>query len=245
MTSPVTPIAHGVRNNALFVSILLSPFLLLPQLLLLYAIFKFRKAPGRKPATFHENVRLEVAWTVIPAITLVFMAVPSYTLIRKIETMPPADVNVEVYGHQFFWRYKYSDYGVEISNQPLVVPVGKTVVNHMTSVDVNHAWWVPAFGVKMDTIPGRISQVWYNVSETGWYKGQCAELCGALHARMLIDVWVVTQEEFDAWIAQKQAEAASFGDEEEAPEAPAVDAAATTALELNPIATGKALLPAA
>lgn len=215
MTNPVTPIAHAVRSNTLYITILLSPFIILPQALLLYAIFKFRARPGRKSATFHENVKLEVAWTVIPALFLVAMAIPSYSVIKKIETMPDADVTVEVYGHQFFWRYRYPDFGVEISNQPLIVPVNSDIVLNMTSVDVNHAWWVPAFAVKMDTVPGRITQVWFNSSETGWFKGQCAELCGALHALMLIDVWVVTQAEFDQWIAERQAAAQAFGDEDE------------------------------
>ncbi|MDK2972703.1 MAG: cytochrome c oxidase subunit [Candidatus Sumerlaeota bacterium] len=226
MLDPVTPIAHEVRSYTLFLVAMTLPYLLLPQVLLLYCIFKFGKKPGMRPATFHENVRLEVVWTIVPALTLVLLAIPAYGLIKKIENMPEADVNIQVIGHQFYWEYRYPDYNdIRISEEPLVIPVNKTVVADMTSVDVNHAWWVPAFGIKMDTVPGRTTQVWFNVEREGWFKGQCAELCGTLHSKMLIDVHVVSQEEFDAWIAKKQAEFAPADEAEEtAPEPSAGDA---------------------
>jgi len=208
MTSPATPIAHEVRSNALFISALVAPYLILPQALLLYCIFKFREGNGRKPATFHENVKLEVAWTVIPALTLVIMALPTYKIIKHIETMPAEGERVLIRGHQFFWSYKYLDREVEISDAPLVVPAGTNIICDVTSVDVTHAWWVPSFAVKQDAIPGRLQQLWFNVKDEGWYKGQCAELCGALHSRMLIDVHVVSPKEYEQWIAKKLAEAA-------------------------------------
>ncbi|MBX3728949.1 MAG: cytochrome c oxidase subunit II [Candidatus Sumerlaeia bacterium] len=207
MFDPVTPIAHGVRNNALFILAITVPYLILPQVLLFYCIWKFRKRPGAKPATFHDNVQLEVLWTIVPALSLVVLAIPSYKLIKFIETMPEPDVRIEVTGRQFYWEYRYPDHGnIRISDEPLVVPVRKNIVADMTSADVTHAWWVPAFGIKMDTVPGRYTQVWFNVEREGWFKGQCAELCGALHSKMLIDVHVVSQEEFDAWIEMKKRE---------------------------------------
>jgi len=206
MTAPVTSIARQVRNNALWIGLISLPFLILPNVLLFIAIFKFREDGVRKPATFHENIELEMIWTIIPVFALVIMAVPSYHVMRYMEEPPEADERVEVIGHQFFWEYRFPEYGVVYSDEPLVVPAGSNVVLDMTSSGVNHAWWVPAFGVKMDTVPGRITTIWFNVEETGWYKGQCAELCGALHARMLIDVFVVTQDEFDDWINRKIAE---------------------------------------
>lgn len=206
MTNPVTPIAHRVRGYSIFVSWMVIPYLILPQLLLLYAILKFRALRGRVPATFHENVPLEFAWTLIPALTLVGLAIPAYGLIRFIERMPEADVNVVINGHQFFWSYEYMDDGFTISDEPLVVPVGKRIVANITSKDVTHAWWVPAFGIKMDAVPGRNTQVWFEVEKTGWYKGQCAELCGSLHSKMYIDVFVVSQEEYDAWVERKRDE---------------------------------------
>jgi len=97
---------------------------------------------------------------------------------------------------------------------PLVIPTGKNVVATMTSKDVLHAWWVPAFGVKMDTVPGRLSQVWFNVEKPGFYKGQCAEICGSGHAQMLIDVVALPPDEFEQWLAEKDATATSEEDSE-------------------------------
>lgn len=217
MTNPVTPLAREIRSNALYIFWMTLPYLLLPQILLIYAIVKFRARQGRTPATFHDNVKLEVAWTVIPALTLVALAIPSYKVIKNIENPPASDLRIEIIGHQFFWEYRYPEYGVVISDEPLVVPEKANVVADVTSVDVNHAWWVPAFGVKIDAVPGRLTQLWFNIEEPGWFKGQCAELCGSLHAQMLIDVKAVSREEFDVWIAEKllELEGPSEGPEQE------------------------------
>lgn len=213
MTKPVTSIAREVRFNSLWITAFVLPFLILPNVLLFYSIVKFREDGVRKPATFHENIELEMLWTIIPVLALVVIAVPSYNLMRYMENPPTADERVEIIGHQFFWEYRFPEYGIVYSDEPLVVPANSNVVLDMTSSGVNHAWWVPAFGLKMDTIPGRINTVWFNAEETGWYKGQCAELCGALHSRMLIDVFVVTQDEFDAWVNRKIAEMEADGGE--------------------------------
>lgn len=201
---PATPIAHMVRSYWLYVMLITGIFLVLPQLLLLYCIAKFKDAPGRKPATFHDNLKLEIFWTVVPVFVLIVMAIPSYKIIKAIEEPPPADVRIEIIGRQFLWEYRYPEHGdIRIADEALVIPAGKNIVANCTSTDVLHAWWVPSFGVKTDTIPGRLTQIWFNVEREGWYKGQCAELCGALHSKMLIDVKVVSQEEFDAWVAEK------------------------------------------
>jgi cytochrome c oxidase subunit 2 len=206
---PVTPLARQIRTNTLVTSILIIPFLIIPQILLLICIFKFRKTnDSREPAKFHENLPLEVFWTIVPAIVLILMAIPTYKLIRSYDNPPPADEIITIYGYRFGWIYEYHQHnGMKTTNnEALVVPAGKTIVANITSNDVNHAWWVPAFGVKMDAVAGRTNQVWFNVEKPGWYKGQCAEICGASHYRMLIDVIVCTPEEFDAWIAEKQSE---------------------------------------
>jgi cytochrome c oxidase subunit II len=201
---PATQLAHTVRSYWIYVVVVTGIFLVLPQALLLYCIAKFKDAPGRKPETFHDNLKLEIFWTVVPIFVLIVMSVPSYQIIKDIENPPPADVNIEIVGRQFLWEYRYPNHGdIRIADEPLVIPVGKNIVADCTSNDVLHAWWVPAFGVKTDTIPGRLTQIWFNVDREGWYKGQCAELCGALHSKMLIDVKVVSQEEFDAWVAEK------------------------------------------
>lgn len=224
MTKPVTNVAHKVRFNSIWITTFVLPFLILPNVLLFYSIMKFREDGVRKPATFHENIELEMLWTIIPVMALVVIAVPSYNLMRYMENPPAADERVEVIGHQFFWEYRFPEYGIVYSDEPLVIPVNSNVVLDLMSSGVNHAWWVPAFGLKMDTIQGRVNTIWFNAEETGWYKGQCAELCGALHSRMLIDVFVVTQEEFDAWVNRKIAEMEADGGE-----APAEDAATESA----------------
>lgn len=206
--SPVTPLAKEVRDDFWLTSILILPFLVLPQVLLLICIFKFRKTnDGREPATFHENLPLEIIWTLVPALVLILMAVPTYKVIRDFDTPPPADIILNVTGKQFFWTYDYPERGLIVTSDtsPLVIPVGQTVVANLTSADVNHAWWVPAFGVKMDAVAGRTNQIWFNVEKTGWYEGQCAEICGAGHAQMWIDVVVVTEEEYEQWLVEKGA----------------------------------------
>lgn len=201
---PATQLAHTIRSYWIYVIVVTGVFLVLPQALLLYCMAKFKDAPGRKPATFHDNIKLEVAWTLIPIFVLIAMALPSYQIIKDIENPPPEDMRIEIVGRQFLWEYRYPDHGdIRIADEPLVIPARKNIVADCTSADVLHAWWVPAFGVKTDTVPGRLTQIWFNIDREGWYKGQCAELCGSLHSKMLIDVKVVSQEEFDAWVAGK------------------------------------------
>lgn len=219
VTEPATPIAEKVRSNLFLTSVMILPFMILPHIILLLAITKFGKGKGdREPAKFHENLPLEVAWTVIPAVVLILMAVPTYSLIRDIENPPKPDMNISITGYQFFWVYEYPDYNdMTVSSaigDPLVVPTGKNVVATMTSKDVLHAWWVPAFGVKMDTVPGRLSQVWFNIEKPGFYKGQCAEICGSGHAQMLIDVVALPPDEFEQWLVEKDATATPEEDSE-------------------------------
>ncbi len=205
LTNPEGPLAHSIRTNFYIAMALILPFLFLAEGLLLYGILRFKAKPGGQPATFHENLRLEVLWTVIPALTLVITAVPTYQTMRKMEVPPKSDLVVAVVGHQFFWEYRYPKYGVSFAEEALVVPAGKVVTLNLSSVDVVHSWWVPAFGVKQDANPGRITNAWFQADRPGHYKGQCAELCGNLHAKMFIDVQVVTPEEFEKWIVQKRA----------------------------------------
>lgn len=202
---PATPLAKDVRSNFFMTLALIMPFLLLAEGLLIYVIIKFRKRPGREAAKFHDNVRLEIAWTIAPAIVLVIIAISTYGLIQKINYAPKSEMTVEVTGQRFFWKYHYPEYDITIAEEPLVVPEDTYVTLLGTSMDVIHAWWVPAFGIKKDLMPGRITELWFK-AQKGTYKGQCAELCGPLHAEMLIDVNVVTEQEFEDWVARKKAE---------------------------------------
>jgi cytochrome c oxidase subunit II len=202
LQQPATPLAQDVRSDFMTTVVLTLPFLLLPQILLVYLIWKYRASRGHTAATFHENVKLEIAWTVVPALTLIMIAIPAYRTLRRMDVPPRSDLVVEVIGHQFFWEYRYPRFGVGIADEPLVVPADKVVTLNCTSVDVIHSFWVPAFGIKQDANPGRITHTWFKAG-TGRYKGQCAELCGTLHAQMLIDVRVVPDDQFEQWIAAK------------------------------------------
>ena len=199
---PATPLAEAVRSDFWLTLLLISPFLLLPQILLAYSIWKFSEKRGHKPATFHENLKLEVLWTVVPVITLICVAVSAYHTLRKMDVPPKSDLVVEVIGHQFFWEYRYPRYGIGFANEPLVVPAEKVVTINTTSVDVIHSFWVPAFGIKQDANPGRITHTWFK-AKPGKYKGQCAELCGPLHGEMFINVTVLPNDEWEAWLAER------------------------------------------
>lgn len=212
ITEPVTPVAEAVQKNLWYLLALTAPFLFGPIIVLLYIIWRFDAKRNPVPATFHENVPLEIAWTAIPALVLVAMAIPTLPLIKKIERPPASDLVVNVKGHQFFWEYNYPRYGVTVvddgtGKSPLVVPVNKVVTMNGEASQVNHAWWVPAFGVKFDVIPGRITNGWFKVSREGVFKGQCAELCGSQHAYMLIYVKVVSDAEFRQFILSKNPDA--------------------------------------
>lgn len=209
LQKPATPLAKEVRSSFLFTLMLILPFLLAAEGLLLFVIFKFRKRPGAEPAKFHENVKLEIAWTLLPAFTLVILAISTFNLIERINYSPKTDLVVQVEAQRYFWKYSYPDYDIAIAEEPLVVPADKYVTVYGTSMDVIHSWWVPAFGVKKDFMPGRIAELWFK-AKPGKYKGQCAELCGPLHADMLIDVTVLPEDEFMAWVKKKQEENASM-----------------------------------
>jgi cytochrome c oxidase subunit 2 len=204
LTNPVTPVAHEVRElfwKAFGVTMF---FFVLAEMILLVAIIKFRARPGVPPATFHDNVRLEILWTAIPTMAMVFLAGPTFQTLKYLETVPKSDLTVEIIGHQWFWEYRYPGHGVVFANEPLVIPVGKIVAADVTSIDVVHSWFVPEFGVKMDANPGRVNHTWFEVEKPGTYGGQCAELCGVLHGDMAITVKVVSHEEFERWLAEKK-----------------------------------------
>lgn len=204
---------------------------------LFYSIFAFRKSQGAKASSFHENTTVEVAWTVVPFIILIFMAWPSTTTLIEIYDTDDADLDILVTGYQWKWKYEYilpngdnvsffsnlrtdkseiyneaekgSNYLLEV-DQAMVIPVDKKVRFLITANDVLHAWWVPALAVKRDAIPGFINEAWTKAEETGVYRGQCAELCGRDHGFMPIVVNVVEEPEYNEWLAGKQAEAAEI-----------------------------------
>jgi cytochrome c oxidase subunit 2 len=179
---------------------------------LLYAIFRFRERPGAvEPEQIHGNTKLEVVWTVIPAVILAFIAVPTVRTIFK--TSMPAehpDVEVEVIGHQWFWEFRYPKLGVVTANE-LHVPTGKMINLRMWSADVIHSFWSPQLASKRDVFPllsstkfKKVNPLWFKTDTTGVFSGQCAELCGIQHGRMGLRVVVDSQATFDAWVAEQR-----------------------------------------
>jgi cytochrome c oxidase subunit 2 len=191
--------------------------------LLVYIVIKFRAGANPTPSKVHHNTLLEVAWTIIPVIILVVIAVPSFRLLYFESAIPKADVTIKAIGKQWFWTYEYpganagftydslglSDADAAKAGKPrllgvdneVVVPVGKVVEVETTGADVIHSWALPQMGVKMDAVPGRINHTWFKADRTGVYYGQCSELCGARHAYMPIEVHVVTDAEYTEWLA--------------------------------------------
>jgi cytochrome c oxidase subunit 2 len=191
---------------------------------MLYVIVRYRRARNPDPSRTTHNTLIEIAWTVIPVLILVVIAVPSIRLLANQYSPPKADLTVKVIGNQWYWTYQYPDHGdfELVSNglsdadarargeprllavdERMVVPAGATVKLIVTSNDVIHAFGVPAFWVKMDAVPGRLNETWFKVDRPGLYYGQCYELCGARHGYMPIAVEVVPPAQFAAWVASK------------------------------------------
>nr|WP_269822920.1 cytochrome c oxidase subunit II [Rheinheimera faecalis] len=203
-----------------------------------WSIIHHRKSKGVAPAQFHESTKVELLWTALPVVILILMAIPATQTLIAMEDTSEADVTVLVTGSQWKWHYKYMDHKVEyysllatprkqIENKlkkgenyllevdrPLVIPTGKKVRFLVTSDDVIHSWWVPAFAVKKDANPGFINEAWTKVDHPGIYRGQCAELCGKDHGFMPVVVIAKDQADFDQWIAQEAATQAAAKAEE-------------------------------
>jgi cytochrome c oxidase subunit 2 len=198
--------------------------------LMFISMIRHRKSKHPKPANFHENVKVEIAWTIIPLLILVGMAIPATTTLIAMEDTSDADVTIQVTGSQWKWHYKYFENDVEffsrlatqqeqIDNKfdksenyllevdrPLVIPTGQKVRFLVTSDDVIHSWWVPDFAVKKDANPGFINETWTKVDEPGIYRGQCAELCGQDHGFMPVVVIAKEPAEYEKWITELEAE---------------------------------------
>lgn len=228
LTEGVTEISGQVYDLHMLMFIICVVIAVLVFGVMFWSMIFHRKSRGAKPANFHESVKVEIAWTVIPFIILIFMAVPAANTLIAMEDSSSPDVTVLVTGSQWKWHYKYMDSEVEyysvlatqpeqIANKfekgvnyllevdrPLVIPTGKKVRFLVTSDDVIHSWWVPAFAVKKDANPGFINEAWTNVNEPGIYRGQCAELCGKDHGFMPIVVIAKDPVEYDAWISEQE-----------------------------------------
>lgn len=226
---------------------IITAIVLFVLVLLVIVIVKFNKRSNPVPARWSHNTPLEVAWTVIPVLILMFVAVFSFKLLYAYHDMPKPDVTVKATGYQWYWGYEYPDLQISeyVSNllpedqakaknvpfrlaatEPMVIPVNKTVRVLVTGADVIHAFAVPSFGVITDAIPGRVNEIWIKADKVGTYYGNCRELCGVDHAFMPIEVRVVSDAEFEAWVASKGGSLA-------APTPTALDASADAAGAAN------------
>ena len=198
---------------------------------MLVSIVLHRKAAGYKPAQFRHSTLAEIVWTIIPIVILVAFAIPATKTLIDMEDTSEPDLTLKVTGYQWLWKYEYIEDGVsfysslapssraaiygdprsvenyllEVDN-PVVLPVGKKVRLQLTSGDVIHAWWVPAFGMKKDAIPGFVNEMWIRIDEPGIYRGQCAELCGKDHGFMPIVVEAKSEDDYKQWLAAYKAE---------------------------------------
>ena len=192
--------------------------------LLLICVFRFNSRANPTPARWSHNTYVEVLWTALPVLILTFIAIFSFKLLFAYHAMPAPDLTVKATGYQWYWGYAYPDQKIDEytsnvlseadakakgepyllgADNPMVVPVGKNVRVLVTGADVIHDFGVPAFGVKMDAVPGRTNETWFNADKIGTYYGQCDQLCGVNHAFMPIEIKVVSQADFNAWVATK------------------------------------------
>lgn len=219
-----TSIMREVTSFHNLLLVIITAIVLVVLALLLWVMLRYNEKANPEPKKFSHNTLVEIIWTAVPVLILVVIAIPSFQLLYYKDRMPPEgeiDVTIKATGYQWNWGYEYPDHGISefISNMipddeigegqlrtlsvdyPLVVPVDSTVLLQVTAGDVIHAWAIPAFGIKIDAIPGRLNEVWFRVDHEGTYYGQCSELCGLRHAFMPIEVRVVPRDVFDAWAA--------------------------------------------
>jgi cytochrome c oxidase subunit 2 len=219
--------------------------------LLLIIVFRFNSKANPVPAKWSHNTAVEIAWTGIPVLILMFIAIFSFRLLFDYHTMPTPDLTVKATGYQWYWGYEYPDQKIPeytsnvltedqakargepyllAADNALVVPVDKTVHVLVTGADVIHDFALPAFGLKTDAVPGRVNETWFKAEKTGIYYGQCDQLCGLNHAYMPIEIKVVSQPDFDAWVASKAPPPpAASSSAPAAPATPAAPAAAPAA----------------
>ena len=202
--------------------------------LMAWIVVRYNKKRNPTPSRTTHNTLLEVAWTIVPVIILLIIAVPSFRLLYFVDQTEEADMTLKAIGHQWYWSYEYPDHGdftfdavmleddeleegqlrlLETDNA-IVLPVDTNVRLLTTADDVIHAWAVPALGVKLDSVPGRVNETWFRINREGTYYGQCSELCGTLHGFMPIKIVAVSKEAFDAWVETAREE---FARNDEAP----------------------------
>ncbi len=217
----------GFHDALLWMCIIVSGFVLA---LMIFIFIKFNAKANPTPSTTTHHTGLEIVWTTVPIIILLFIAIPSFKLLYLEDVVPEADLTVKAIGNQWYWTYEYPDHddlsfdAIMLSDEEaaaaghprllgtdnhIVVPVNKTVRVIVTANDVIHSWAMPAFGVKIDAVPGKLNETWFKAEREGIYYGQCSELCGKDHGFMPIMVEVVSEEKYKAWLEMAKEEYAA------------------------------------
>jgi cytochrome c oxidase subunit 2 len=210
-----TPVMDSITSFHDYLFVIITVITLFVLGLLIAVVVKFNAKANPVPSRTTHNTLIEVAWTLIPVLILVGVAVPSFRLLFQELDIPKADLTIKATGKQWYWSYAYPDNGkfefdslLAQDKQPrllgvdneMVVPVNKVIRVQTTGADVIHSFAMPAFGIKIDAIPGRLNETWFKATKTGMFYGQCSELCGKDHAFMPIAVRVVSDQEFTAWV---------------------------------------------
>jgi cytochrome c oxidase subunit 2 len=205
--APASTPAQSIFDLSMLVLAITLVIFLIVGGLLTYAVVRFRKKKnddGREPAQVYGSTRVELAWTITPVIIVLVLFLATARVLFAVQDAPhpPGSIEVTVVGHQYWWEYRYPGRGVVTANE-LHVPVGKPAFLTLLSADTDHSFWVPRLAGKTDLIPNHPNQMWLEPRETGVYLGQCAQYCGTQHAKMLLRVYVDSQEDFDRWIAEQ------------------------------------------
>jgi len=239
--SPMAEHIHNFHNLLLWIIIAIAIFVLA---LLAWVIIRYNHKANPNPKQFSHNVTIEVLWTLIPIIILIFIAVPSFRVLYYNDRTETPEMTLKIIGYQWYWQYQYPDHGditfdsymvadEDISadqirllstDTQVVLPVDTDIQLLISAGDVLHSWTVPAFGVKMDAIPGRWNESWVRINEPGIYYGQCSELCGKDHAYMPIEIKAVSKEDYKIWALENGATNADFEVEDETLETTALEA---------------------
>ena len=229
MPEGVTPMSHAIYDLHMLIFYICVVIAAVVFIAMGYCCVKHRKSKGVVAAKFHDNFALEIAWTIIPTLILVAMAIPASQVLIKIHDMKKSEVNIKIIGMQWRWKYEYLSQGISFTSNlstpqrqmdgfdpkgdnylrevdnPLVLPIHKKIRFLVTSSDVQHSWWVPEFGVKRDAIPGLLTSSWATIERVGIYRGKCTELCGMHHGYMPIVVYAVSDVDYAKWLSAMKA----------------------------------------
>lgn len=225
---PGSPVMDGIENLSNYLNLVLLGVVVLVFGTLIFIVVRFRAGRSPTPATWAHHTGIEIAWTLVPVLILLTIAVPSFRLLYFENAVPASDLTVKVTGHQWYWTVEYPDLGVAYDvnmvpdealkpSQPrlltadanMVLPAGRPVRVIVTADDIIHSFAVPSLGLKTDGVPGRLNETWVQVTEPGLHHGYCAELCGVRHAYMPVTVEAIGADRFEAWVAERRATAAA------------------------------------